>query len=206
MSVAGIVFPSCSFKHSDISPYIWKIGYRRVGEPEDPNASDLNIPRSLTGSSAPVRTRFSMDRVAVNEPRSWLVQRSATHGSNRSAIPPSAGLITREFDRDSCVRRRVMKRLLNAIRLSHTLENPVPPGSLRIFGMHARDQPFGVQPRSTQSRLIVDSRSSAAIFDTKADAPASKNAWLTVGSFMAVKTITFVVGFTRVISRHASSE
>jgi hypothetical protein len=37
-----------------------------------------------------------------------------------------------------------MKRLLNAIRLSHTLENSVPPGSLRIFGMRARDQPFGV--------------------------------------------------------------
>jgi hypothetical protein len=91
-----------------------------------------------------VGTRLSIDTVAVTEPRSWLVQRSATHGSNRCAIPRSAGLITREFERDSCVRRRVMKRLLNAIRLSHTLENPVRPNSLRIFGMRTEDEPFGI--------------------------------------------------------------
>ena len=69
--------------------------------------------------------------------------------------------------------------------------------------MPSRDQ---YQPRSIHSRLIVDSRSPASTFDTKADAPASKNAWLTAGSPIAVNMITFVVGFTRVISRHASSE
>src|SRR5437763_4925049 len=74
------------------------------------------------------------------------------------------------------------------------------------YGMRTRDQSFAVSASSAESRLIVDSRSPGAIFDTKADAPASKNAWLAVGSFMAVNTITFVVGFTRVISRHASSE
>jgi hypothetical protein len=61
------------------------------------------------------------------------------------------------------------------------------------------------QPRSIHSRLIVTSRSPAAAFDTKADAPASKNARLAAGSPIAVNTITFVVGFTRVISRHAST-
>ena len=53
---------------------------------------------------------------------------------------------------------------------------------------------------------MVASRSPHASFDTKADAPASKNAWLAFGSSRAVNMITFISGFTRVISRHASSE
>ena len=53
---------------------------------------------------------------------------------------------------------------------------------------------------------MVSSSSTDATFETKADAPASKNAWLTFGSSIAVNMITFISGFTRVISRHASSE
>ena len=53
---------------------------------------------------------------------------------------------------------------------------------------------------------MVDRRSADAIFDTKADAPASKNAWLASGSFIAVNVITLISGFMRAISRHASSE
>ena len=63
-----------------------------------------------------------------------------------------------------------------------------------------------IQPSSMHSRLIVDSRSSDASFDTKADAPAPRNAWLMAGSAIAVNMITFVVGFTRLISRHASND
>ena len=63
-----------------------------------------------------------------------------------------------------------------------------------------------IQPSSIHSRLIVDSRSSDASFDTKADAPAPRNAWLVAGSAIAVNMITFVAGFTRLISRHASND
>jgi hypothetical protein len=63
-----------------------------------------------------------------------------------------------------------------------------------------------IQPSSIHSRLIVDSRSSDASFDTKADAPAPRNAWLVAGSAIAVNMITFVEGFTRLISRHASND
>ena len=56
------------------------------------------------------------------------------------------------------------------------------------------------QGRSTHRRLIVASRSTDASFDTKADAPASMNAWPTFGSCIAVNIITFIAGFTRVIS------
>ena len=52
---------------------------------------------------------------------------------------------------------------------------------------------------------MLANRSVDASFDTKADAPASKNALLTFGSSMAVNTITFIAGFARVISRHAAS-
>ena len=65
-------------------------------------------------------------------------------------------------------------------------------------------------PRASASvahrRLMVASRSTDASFETKADAPASRNAWPASGSSIAVNMITFIAGFTRVISRHASSE
>ena len=64
----------------------------------------------------------------------------------------------------------------------------------------------GSQPSSIHSRLIVDSRSSDASFDMKGDAPAPRNAWLVARSAIAVNMITFVVGFTRLISRDAFND
>ena len=68
-----------------------------------------------------------------------------------------------------------------------------------LFRASVITERFG-QPRSPHRRLMADSRSpSHATFDTKADAPTSKDRCLTSGSFMAVNTTTFVSGFTCVI-------
>ena len=92
------------------------------------------------------------------------------------------------------------------VALGRTISVSFSCGPLRIYTMPCRPIFQKYQPRSIHSRLIVDSSSPALIFDTKADAPASKNAWLAAGSFIAENMITFIVGFTSVISRHASSE
>ena len=100
-----------------------------------------------------------------------------------------------------------MQRIGKAFSHSDTLNYPVLLLRLAQDLHHALPANLlNYQPRSIHSRLIVDSRSPAPVFDTKADAPASKNAWLAAGSLVAVNMITFVVVFTRVISRHASSE
>ena len=48
-------------------------------------------------------------------------------------------------------------------------------------------------------RLMVDSRSAGASFETKADAPASKNGWLSPGWSRTVNMMTFISGFDCVI-------
>ena len=76
----------------------------------------------------------------------------------------------------------------------------------RSAGANSRQKAGRIQPSSIHSRLIVDSRSPDESFETKADAPAPRNAWLVAGSAIAVNMITFVVGFTRRISRHTSND
>jgi len=111
---------------------------------------------------------------------------------------------------ERCVRVASRSIRLRAGRAVH--ENALPPefaipvavfaggalGCLSPFPQHSARLSPSTQPRSSHSRLMVDSRSPVPLH-TKADAPTSTDRCLISGSFIAENTTTLASGLSCLI-------